>query len=784
MEVITQNFESSQAGIDYLKSLCSDGKTVFVCTENQHSVSSIARILTEHACKVSVIEKISSAKPEVINICKYFLDSSHKTGNEFFFKEEHILGKVVISAKQKRNISIDRQILTANSYDIGDIVVHKKYGIAKFEGISLVKAGEREYDTAKLVYRGGDTLYVPIYGIDYVTKYGQIPEGIDEESLLDKLGGSGFNNRKSRVAKNLYAIAETLVNQAAKRKSSEANVFTANEFTHKFDEQFPYILTEDQTLAIEDCANDLSLGKPMERLICGDVGFGKTEIAMRCCALVTFGKMTEEYSGQACIICPTTLLANQHYKTFLERFSGFDCKIEKITRTTTTKEKKNILHRLAIGEVDILITTHAGFGKDVIFKNLDLLIIDEEQHFGVEQKEKIKAKFPCHCLLLSATPIPRTLQMGLSKIKDISIIATPPFDRILPITQLMDFDPTVLTNAIMREKDRKGRTFFVCPRIADIDEQVTRIAKMTQGNIRIGIAHGQMPSEELENAMEQFYDGHYDVLVTTSIVESGIDISFANTMIIYKAEMFGLSALYQLRGRVGRGKTQSYVYFITRDSNRLTENAKERLRVLASIKSLGEGMKIAMSDLDIRGAGNIVGKEQSGKMAEVGVELYEQMLKEAIAEVRNEKAESMDDMSEIKIAVPFYIPENYIADFKERMQIYREIANIKNLEDLSVLNTDIANEYGTMPQPVSNLMEIIKLKIQAKKLGIVKLETGQKGIVLEFSQNFTKFDAVIDAMQKHPETIKFKTQYSILYEDPSPDFLKKSSLALKWVEAL
>lgn len=784
MVTIIQNFESSKAGIDYLKSLYLEGKTVFICTANEHTTSSIARIFSEHECQIAVIDKISSAKSGVVNICKYFLDSSYQEGNEYFFKEEHILGKIVISAKQKRNISIDRQILSANSYDIGDLVVHKKYGVAKFIGIFLIKAGEKEYDTAKLLYRNGDTLYVPIFNIDYVTKYGHVPDGIDEETLLDKLGGDGFTTRKARVAKNLYAMAEDLVNQSAKRKSSEANVFMQNEFTRKFDEQFPYILTEDQALAIEDCINDLSLGRPMERLICGDVGFGKTEVAMRASTLVIFGKMIEEYFGQVCVICPTTLLANQHYKTFSERFIGFDCKVEKITRMTSVKEKKDILRRLAIGEVDILITTHTGFGKDVIFKNLDLLIIDEEQHFGVEQKEKMKAKFICHVLFLSATPIPRTLQMGLSKIKDISIIATPPFDRILPITQVMDFDTTVLTNAILREKEQNGRTFFICPRVADLNEQMTRIIKMTQGLVKVGIMHGQMDTEALEDTMDKFYDGYYDVLVTTSIVESGIDISFANTMIIYKAEMFGLSALYQLRGRVGRGKAQSYVYFITRDSNHLTENAKERLKVIASIKNLGEGMKVAISDLDIRGAGNIVGKEQHGKLTDVGTELYERMLKEAIAEVHHEVVENPDDMPEIKISIPFYIPEEYISDFTDRMQIYREIANIKNLEDLSILKEDIVERYNIMPHTVINLMEIVKIKIKAKELGIVKLETGQKGTVLEFSRSFTKFDALINVMQKYPNTLKFKTQYSILYNQEGTELMKKSFLALKWVEEL
>lgn len=779
-----QNLDGVTTDISYVKYLIDGGKTVFVCTENEHSTSAIARILTEYNLPVAVVERVSSAKAGFVNICKFFINASYFTNNDYFLKEEDVLGKIVTSAKKKRTISIDRQILLANSYDMGDLVVHRKYGVARFEGIFLVKAGEKEYDTAKLIYRGGDVLYVPIFNIDYVVKYGSVPTDIDQDSLLDKLGGNGFSTRKKRIAQNLYEMADGLIKQDAKRKQIEAAVFVANEFTRKFDEEFPYILTEDQTLAIEDCVEDLMLARPMERLICGDVGFGKTEVAMRACALVTFGRFVEEYFGQVCVICPTTLLVNQHYKNFCERFSGFDVAIEKITRNTSAKEKKDILRRLAIGEVDILITTHAGFGKDVTFKNLELLIIDEEQHFGVEQKEKMKAKYPCHCLLLSATPIPRTLQMGLSKVKDISIIATPPFDRILPITQVMGFDSTVLTHAIMREKERGGRTFFVCPRVADIDEQVTRIVTMTGGNIKVGIAHGQMEPEKLEDAMDGFFAGHFDVLVTTSIVESGIDISFANTMIIYKAEMFGLSALYQLRGRVGRGKTQSYVYFVMKDENRITQNAQERLRVIASIKNLGEGMKVAMADLDIRGAGNIVGKQQHGKMADVGIELYEQMLKEAISTVRNEPIYNDNEMPEIKISIPFFIPEDYIAGFQDRVQFYREIANIKSLEDLEILEEDIVEQFGKLPIPCQNLIEIVRFKIKAKEIGINKLEIGKKGITIEFFQHFVKFEQLLNEIANNPNKIKPKSQYGIFYEDSCENLIQKTKDVLKWVEML
>ena len=458
-------------------------------------------------------------------------------------------------------------------------------------------------------------------------------------------------------------------------------------------------------------------------------------------------------------------------------------RIAKITRTTTPKERRQIIEQIKNGEVDILIATHAGFSDEISFKNLELLIIDEEQHFGVEQKEKMKKKFACHVLLLSATPIPRTLQMGLSGLKDISIIATPPFDRLLPQTQVMVFDSIVISNAIIREKQRGGRTFFVCPRVSDLEEQKLRILAITGGEVSVGIAHGGMPPAELEVVMDKFYTGVYDVLVTTSIVESGIDISFANTMVLYRAEMFGLAALYQLRGRVGRGKVQSYVYFVVKDINRMTENAKQRLKAISSINSLGEGMKIAISDLDIRGAGNVVGKEQSGKMNDVGVELYEQMLKEAVMEVKHEVSEDDADI-EVKIAIPFFIPEEYIPDFSVRMQVYRELSNIASIDDLMLIQDDIIDRFGKLPQTVLNLIEIIKIKIRAKTQCITRLEAGIKCVVLEFSSQFTKNDQLLNVITKHPDKFQIKTASSLVCVKSGDDLLKKAQEIMKWAEGL
>ncbi len=781
------------SAINNINTLVTQGKKVFICTQSKFSLVPIQKILTEHNCNTQVIEKFSDTKNGIVNICQYITKKSFVNQNNYFFTEEHIFGKTVVSAKKKREISTKKQMIIANGYSVGDLVVHKKHGVAKFEGLFMVQNQGKAYDTAKLIYRGGDILYIPVVNIDILTKYGSIPEGVEAESLLDKLHTNGFLSKKEKVKKNLLAIAEKLVKEAAKRKEVEATIFHESDITRKFEDQFLFALTEDQALAIEDCKNDLSSGKPMERLICGDVGFGKTEVAMRACALVVLGgensmnnhNATKSYSGQVCIICPTTLLAQQHFKTFLNRFSSFNVKIAKITRTTSAKERKQIIEQINVGEINILIATHAGFSDDISFKNLELLVIDEEQHFGVEQKEKLKTKFPCHVLLLSATPIPRTLQMGLSGLKDISIIATPPFDRLLPQTQVMTFDSIVLSNAIMREKTQHGRTFFVCPRVSDLEEQKARVLAITGGEVSVGIAHGGMPPKELEVVMDKFYSGVYDVLVTTSIVESGIDISFANTMILYRAEMFGLSALYQLRGRVGRGKMQSYVYFVVKDINRMTENAKQRLKAISSIASLGEGMKIAVSDLDIRGAGNIVGKEQHGKINDVGIELYEQMLKEAVTEIKNDtKSDNEDYTPEIKLSVPFFIPEEYIPDFSLRMQVYRELSAVQSIEDLTIVQEDILDRFGVIPQEMLNLIQVIKIKIKAKALYINKIEGGPKGVLLHFANNFQKNDEVISVLKKHPDKFQIKTANSILCVNNDEDLLKKTNSVLKWVEEL
>ncbi len=779
-QILQTNFKDIFSAINHIRTVVSHGNEVFICSNSELSLRPIQRILEEYSLNAEIVTKFSEAKSGRINICKYITKKSFSHRKNFFFTEESVFGKVVVSAKKRKDVAIKKQMLIANGFEAGDLVVHKKHGVAKFEGLVLIKTQDRQYDTARLVYSGGDVLYVPIFNIDILAKYGSVPDGASVESLLDKLTGGNFGTRREKVRKNLLEIAHKLVEDAAKRKATEGSAFYENEITKKFDDNFLFALTDDQALAIEDCKNDLSSTRLMERLICGDVGFGKTEVAMRACALVA---LNDGYKGQICVICPTTILAGQHYKSFQKRFHGFDVRIAKITRTTTAKERKLIIQQINCGEIDILIATHAGFSEEIKFKNLELLIIDEEQHFGVAQKEKMKERFPCHILLLSATPIPRTLQMGLSGIKDISIIATPPFDRILPQTQVMVFDSMVIANAIVREKERGGRTFFVCPRVSDLEEQKTRILGITGGSISVGIAHGGMPPEDLENVMERFYTGIYDVLVTTSIVESGIDISFANTMVLYRAEMFGLSALYQLRGRVGRGSVQSFVYFVVKDIDRMTINAKQRLKAISAISSLGEGMKISLSDLDIRGSGNIVGKEQSGKMNDVGVELYEQMLKEAVMEVKNEVA-TQEEECEIKINIPFFIPEEYIPDFSIRMQIYRQISDAKSLEELAIIQDEILDRFGKIPQPITNLLDIIKVKIRAKKCGIVKIEVGIKGVIIGFSPTFPKFDAILLVIQKQPKFVQLKSASSILCIKDGENFLQKTNDILKWIEGL
>ncbi|MEP4192191.1 MAG: TRCF domain-containing protein, partial [Sneathiella sp.] len=509
--------------------------------------------------------------------------------------------------------------------------------------------------------------------------------------------------------------------------------------------------------------DDLTAGKPMDRLVCGDVGFGKTEVALRAAfAAALSGK-------QVAVVTPTTLLSRQHYKTFSQRFAGLPINVAQLSRMVTTKEANVTRQGLTEGQIDIVIGTHALLGKSVNFKDLGLVIVDEEQHFGVVHKERLKEmRADLHVLTLTATPIPRTLQLAMTGIRDLSIIATPPVDRLAVRTFVLPFDPVVIREALLREHYRGGQSFFVCPRLADLQE-VGRYLREHVPEVKFVTAHGQMPAKELDTTMNAFYDGAYDVLVATNIVESGLDIPTANTLITYRADMFGLAQLYQIRGRIGRSKTRAYAYLTLPPRKKPTEAAERRLRVLQSLDTLGAGFTLASHDLDIRGAGNLLGDEQSGHVKEVGFELYQEMLEEAVAAAKaddfiaGEEAEDKWSPS-INIGTSVLIPENYVTDITVRMDLYRRIAAQDTEQEINAFAIEMVDRFGPLPEEVKHLVEVMTIKQYCKAANIEKIDAGPKGAVLTFRGNaFDNPAGLVAFISKQPGAAKLRADHKMVY---------------------
>ena len=522
---------------------------------------------------------------------------------------------------------------------------------------------------------------------------------------------------------------------AAERALRVAPILAApHSIWEAFAARFPYQETDDQLAAIADVVSDLEKGAPMDRLIVGDVGFGKTEVAMRAAFIAALAGM------QVALVCPTTLLARQHHRSFVERFRGFPISIKPLSRFVSTRDANTTRDEISAGTVDIVIGTHALLAKSVSFKNLGLLVIDEEQHFGVTHKERLKEmRSEVHVLTLTATPIPRTLQLSLTGVRDLSIIATPPVDRLAIRTYVSEFDSLTLREALLREHFRGGQSFYVVPRIADLPD-IEEFLRRDVPEVRFVVAHGQMAAGELDQRMNDFYDGKYDVLLATSIVESGLDIPTANTMIIHRADMFGLSQLYQIRGRVGRAKTRAYCYLTTRPRMRLTAQATKRLRILGSLDSLGAGLNLASEDLDQRGAGNLLGEEQSGHITEVGYELYQQMLEETIAKLKSGELQGLSSVDEhwspqINLGVPVMIPESFIADLDIRLGLYRRLSSLTTKVELEGFAAELIDRFGPLPKEVNTLMLIVRIKALCKRAGIARLDAGPKGATVQFHQD-------------------------------------------------
>ncbi len=717
-----------EAVVAHVAALRADDKRVIVAGWSDGSRERLGHVLAEHGLKDA--EPVSSLAHTVglkkVALAVIGLEQGFVAGDLAVIGEQDILGDRLVRARKRQKR--DNVLQEVGALAAGDLVVHVDHGIGRFVGLTQIQAIGVPHDCLELHYAGGDKLYLPVENLELLSRYGSE----DQEAQLDRLGGVGWQTRKARMKKRIREIAHGLIKLAAQRMLRKAPVMAPPPGLYdEFCARFPYDETEDQDAAIEATLDDMASGRPMDRLICGDVGFGKTEVALRAAfAAVMAGK-------QVAVVVPTTLLARQHFKTFSQRFSGLPVKVAQMSRMVSSADLKLAKAGAASGDVDIVVGTHAVLGKTVSFKDLGLVVIDEEQHFGVGHKERLKElRSEVHVLTLSATPIPRTLQLALTGVRELSIIATPPVDRLAVRTFITPFDELIVREALLRERYRGGQSFYVCPRIEDLDEAAAFL-RQNAPEAKFVIAHGQMSATELEEKMSAFYDGKYDILVSTAIVESGLDIPTANTMIVHRADMFGLGQLYQLRGRVGRSKTRAYALFTVPAKRQITPQAEKRLKVLQSLDTLGAGFQLASHDLDIRGAGNLLGDEQSGHIKEVGYELYQQMLTDAIEALKAGDEEPAEELwsPTITVGAPVTIPESYIEDLQLRLQLYRRLSSVAEEAEIESFAAEMIDRFGPLPPEVEQLMEIVAIKALARQAHVEKVEAGPKGVIVAFRDN-------------------------------------------------
>ncbi|MFO1075826.1 MAG: transcription-repair coupling factor, partial [Geminicoccaceae bacterium] len=681
--------------------------------------------------------------------------------------ERDLLGDRLTAATRRSRKAADRFVQDIAALSEGDLVVHAEHGIGRFEGLETLEIAGAPHDCLKLIYQGGDKLFVPVENLDVLSRYGHA----EQEATLDKLGGVGWQSRKAKVKERIRELAGELIKVAAERATRKGTVLDLPHGVYEeFAARFPYEETEDQLAAIEAVLTDMASGRPMDRLLCGDVGFGKTEVALRAAFVAALA------GKQVALLAPTTLLVRQHYRVFAQRFEGLPVRVASLSRFVSAKEAAEVKKALADGQVDIVVGTHALLGKGVAFKNLGLVIVDEEQHFGVAHKEKLKQlRAEVHVLTMTATPIPRTLHMALGGMKDLSLIATPPVDRLAVRTFVMPADPVVIREALMREHWRGGQSFFVCPRIADQGKLKDDLQRLVP-ELKVAVANGQMPAADLDRVMGEFYDRKLDVLLATNIIESGLDIPTANTLIVHRADQFGLAQLYQLRGRVGRSKVRGYAYFTVPASKALAETAERRLSVIQSLEGLGAGFQLASHDLDIRGAGNLLGDEQSGQIKEVGFELYNHMLEEAVAELRARAArepvaETTDWTPQITIDAAALMPESYIGDLDLRLAMYRRLAGLATPEELEGFAAELIDRFGKLPPETEQLLQLVAIKQLCRKANVAKLDAGPKGIVLAFRDNkFARPERLVRLIADSRGQMKVRPDHKVvvLRETKSP----------------
>ena len=719
----------------------------------------LSGLLVEHglkdARKAESFADVQAMPPGATAFAVLGLEEGFETPDFVVVAEQDILGDRLVRQRKRARKAAD--VLTeATSLSVGDLVVHADHGIGRFAGLQTITALGAPHDCLELHYAGGDKLFLPVENIELLTRYGA-DEG---DSQLDRLGGVAWQSRKARLKKRLREIANELIKIAALRALREATpIFPPTGAYDEFVAKFPYEETEDQAASIDAVVADLGSGRPMDRLVCGDVGFGKTEVAMRAAFVAALNGL------QVAVVVPTTLLSRQHFRNFCERFKGLPVRVAQASRMVAAKELAEVKAGLKSGAIDIVIGTHALLGKQIDFARLGLLIIDEEQHFGVNHKEQLKKmREDVHVLTLSATPIPRTLQLALTGVRELSLIATPPVDRLAVRTFISQFDPVILKEALRRERFRGGQTFYVAPRISDLDE-ISEFLREAVPDLTFARATGQMTPTELEDVMTAFYEGKYDILLSTAIVESGLDVPNANTLIVHRADMFGLAQLYQLRGRVGRSKTRAYAYITTPPGQKLTDGAEKRLKVLHSLDTLGAGFSLASHDLDIRGAGNLLGEEQSGHIREVGFELYQSMLEEAVAAMKGGDLEAADKWSpEIQLGTSIMIPEAYVTDLQLRLGLYRRLSSLEKRSEIDAFAAELVDRFGDMPPEVQHLLDVMEIKGLCRSAGIAKVDAGSKGAVITLYRNiFANPEGLIGFVQASRGGLKVQPDQRLVF---------------------
>lgn len=767
------------AVMSHIKASRESKRRVMIAAWSEGARERLSTVLGDHGLKgqhnISTLAQASAMRGDEIAFAIWGIERGFETADLVVIGEQDILGDRLVRRAKKSRRAQD-VIAEAASLTPGDLVVHIDHGIGRFIGLKTIDAAGAPHDCVEIHYAGGDKLFLPVENLELLSRYGSE----DTEIQLDRLGGGGWQARKAKLKQRIREMAHQLIKIAAARLLKEAPKLTSpHGLYEEFCARFPYEETEDQLSAINAVLGDLAAGKPMDRLLCGDVGFGKTEVALRAAFVAALA------GKQVAIVVPTTLLARQHFKTFNERFSGLPVIVRQLSRFVTSAEMKQTKADLADGKVDIVVGTHALLSKTIAFKDLGLIVIDEEQHFGVAHKERLKElRSEVHVLTLSATPIPRTLQLALTGVRDLSIIATPPVDRLAVRTFVMPMDPLMVREALLRERYRGGQSFYVCPRVEHLGDVREFLARDVP-EMKVGIAHGQMAASELESVMTAFYDGKYDVLLSTSIVESGLDIPRANTLIVHRADMFGLAALYQLRGRVGRGKTRAYALFTVSATKTLTAQAEKRLKVLQSLDRLGAGFELASHDLDIRGSGNLLGDEQSGHIKEVGYELYQQMLEDAVAQLKAGIAD--DDAIEshwspsITIGAPVIIPDTFVPDLTLRMQLYKRMSGLREDQEIDAFGAELGDRFGALPDEVKKLLQIVRIKALCLDANVEKIDAGPRGIVIAFRDNsFANPEGLIRYVGKQGSLAKVRPDMKIVFigDYDREDQRLKGSMAL------